>query len=311
MGVIDQILDGIDDLAKKFTKKGEDYRNSREVDIEQVRSVCLALGPYRNLTTLTASILFLHPHCQVLNHAGKRIFRDRKLDFISHYNQERFENFLKYAIHISEKGQRGNYGGSITHSHAFRDQSDIKNVWDEMDLELKKQQIHSLFWKESQRTANRIRKKKPDLDEIFQQNKQLRFLLPVRNPMDSAISNLNSGHVRHLNGVNKHSGLEEILNSILDEFRWFAEIQEQHPDRFFVFFAHEANRQTLIEMAGFLDLEPKDAWLGKAEGIFTIKSKYNHHRELGAQFRHMVEQKFDGYPDFRKKLLKFVNEDQN
>ncbi len=31
-----------------------------------IRSVCLTLGLYRNLTTLTASVLALHTRCQVL-----------------------------------------------------------------------------------------------------------------------------------------------------------------------------------------------------------------------------------------------------
>jgi hypothetical protein len=69
----------------------------------------MTLGPYRNLTTLTASVLFLHPNCQVLNHAGNRIFGDEELDFIANYNNEIFEAFTRYAIYISQKGTRGDY----------------------------------------------------------------------------------------------------------------------------------------------------------------------------------------------------------
>lgn len=308
MGIMSRILDSADMFVKKFTKKGQDFQESSGVNLDNLKSVCLALGPYRNLTTLTASILFLHPNCQVLNHAGKRIFGDRKLDFLSDYSEEKFENFARYAIHISAGGERGNYGGSITHSHAFRDQSDIKDVWDELDLSLKKREIQCLFWKESQRTANRIRQKNVNLDTIFRQNDRLRFLLPVRNPMDSAMSNIKTGHVRHLEGVNTRSDIEHVLEAILDEFAWFANLQQSHPGRFHAYFAHEAGRDTLVEMAEFLKMEPDEVWLGYSEGTFVIKSNYNHPKELIALFRHMVSEKFESYPQFQEKLLGFVDE---
>ena len=65
--------------------KSRDLAAARNVSIDDVRTVCLFLGPYRNLTTLTASILFLHPNCQVLNHAANRIFHDRRTDFFDGY----------------------------------------------------------------------------------------------------------------------------------------------------------------------------------------------------------------------------------
>src|SRR5689334_13648080 len=74
------------------------------IDISECKSVCLALGPYRNLTTLTAATLFLHPNCQVLNHGGMRIFGNLQVDFLSNnYSEERFNRFVQYAIRISTK----------------------------------------------------------------------------------------------------------------------------------------------------------------------------------------------------------------
>ncbi|MEM7479491.1 MAG: hypothetical protein AAF483_31280, partial [Planctomycetota bacterium] len=67
-------------------------------DIGECQSVCLALGPYRNLTTLTAATLFLHPNCQVLNHAGSRIYGNTEVDFLADYSRERFDRFIQFAI---------------------------------------------------------------------------------------------------------------------------------------------------------------------------------------------------------------------
>ena len=176
--------------------KEYDLIASRSVETEAIGTVCLALGPYRNLTTLTASLLFLHPDCHVLNHAGRRIFGDRRLDFIGDYSAERFERFLRYALHISRKGRRGNYGGSITRSHAFADNEKMRALTRSGGMTRTKGGGRALFWKESLRTSNRMRRSNTDLQNIFNENHKLRFLMPVRNPMDCAASNFKTGHAR-------------------------------------------------------------------------------------------------------------------
>jgi len=55
-----------------------DIFSSRNMDINNIESVCITLGPYRNLTTLTASVLFLHPNCKVLNYAARRVYGRKK-----------------------------------------------------------------------------------------------------------------------------------------------------------------------------------------------------------------------------------------
>ena len=69
-----------------FTQRVTRPKPTQSVDpavINRVRRTAVLLGPYRNLTTLTASVLALHPQCQVLNHAGGRLLRRGALDFIS------------------------------------------------------------------------------------------------------------------------------------------------------------------------------------------------------------------------------------
>ena len=68
------------------------------VDVDAVRTVCLMLGPYRNLTTLTAAIVGLHPNCQVLNHGGMQVFRNNTINFLGDYSDERFEAFIRFAV---------------------------------------------------------------------------------------------------------------------------------------------------------------------------------------------------------------------
>ena len=142
--------------VREGVKRWHAQRQSRQIDISEIRVVCLALGPYRNLSTLTGSILFLHPHCQVLNHGGVRIFGDSHVDFISEYSPQRFDAFVRYAVQISGGGRRGKYGGSILHSHAFDASYPMAGVYAESHGSIsRKKHIHALFWKEPLPTANR------------------------------------------------------------------------------------------------------------------------------------------------------------
>jgi len=114
---------------REAAKKEIEFLRARRVDMKDLRSVCLTLGPYRNLTTLTAGIIALHPNCQALNHAGQRIFNDKKLNFLLNYTDKKFDTFVRYAIYASGRGREGPYGGSVTYSHAFGNQHKLTDVW--------------------------------------------------------------------------------------------------------------------------------------------------------------------------------------
>jgi hypothetical protein len=176
---------------------------------------------------------------------------------------------------------------------------------------LLKQKIKCLFWKESLITSNLIRAKKVDLGNIFAKDDRLRFLLPIRNPLDCAISNLNTGHVNLFDGLNTESSKIEVVQAILDEIFWFAELQREYPDRFFCYFEHEISREMLIKLATFVHLEPSDAWLENALLAMKVKNSYRHDRAFVAFYRHHVNAKFAQFPALSDGLLRFVEAQEN
>lgn len=289
---------------KDAIAKHIELRASKSVDARNVKTVCLALGPYRNLTTLTASMLFLHPNCQVLNHGGGRILNDRRLDFLKSPDRETFETFKRYAIHVSAKGRRGEYGGSIIHSHAFDAGNKVRELFDQRRGGLVKQRIDCLFWKESLRTANHIRANHIDLADLFARNDAIRFLLPVRNPLDCATSNLKTGLVSTFAGLPRRPSCEQVVSAILDEFLWVAELRQRNPGRFFVYFEHPFTAQTLRAAADFLRLTRDETWIERATAAFAVKSGYCHSASLIAFYRRAVEERFGPpFADFKRSLL--------
>lgn len=224
------------DLILNGLGKEWDLLRSRGISTQQVKTVCLALGPYRNLTTLTASILFLHPVCQVLNHGGQRILDDRRLDWIADYGQASFEKFLRYAIYISKGGARGHHGGSIVHSHAFDEKYKTSSIFKETALGLVKERIECLFWKESLRISNHIKTHNVNVLRLLEAEPRLRFLMPIRNPLDCAKSNILTGHADLFGSRSEQVSEEEVLDLVLDEILRFKQMESAAPDRFFHYF---------------------------------------------------------------------------
>jgi len=291
--------------AQEEKQKEVHLHESKSVNIDGIETVCLSLGPYRNLTTLTASILFLHPDCQVLNHGGSRILVDERLNFLIDYSDAKFIAFEKYAIHISKTGKKGHYGGSITLSHAFKPQHPMKEVFQSSGIGLVKKNIKCLFWKESLITANCIRDNNVDLGAIFKRNKQLKFLMPIRNPLDCAASNVKTGHASLFRNISDNN-TEAVLEAILDELLWFETLRNRYPERFFLFFSYEFDGALLHKLAGFLRIHPHNDWCDRSLTTFKIKSQYTHSNKIISFYGRMISSKFVDYPDFAARLLYFT-----
>lgn len=281
---------------------------SRKIPVENISTICVTLGPYRNLTTLSASIIALHPNCQVLNHGGRRVLYDKRLDFLLNNNDDILNTFLKYAIFISQRGRRGNYGGSIVFSHAFDKTHKVREIYTKrFGSNLLHNEIKTLFWKESLMTTNHIRDNHVDLEELFSKNQSIKFLMPIRNPIDCAISNLKTNHFSEFNNLTWNCSPELVVDKILDEYLWYFKLKLFHSDRFFHYYEHEFSRITLIELSNFLNVEADEEWIEDSLDVFVILSKYNHSRSLIEYYRKGVVEKFSNFPNERDKLLRFVD----
>ena len=277
----------------------------KEVNISNLRTVCIALGPYRNLTTLIASILFLHPYCQVLNHAGKRIFNNENRNFLLHNTRETFGNFITFAIRASIGGLREELGGSITLSHAFDEKYPIGQLYRNRYGEtLVKNTIQSLFWKESLRVANHIREHNINLPDHFAKNNKLRFLMPIRNPLDCAVSNLKE-KAKLFTRLKDYS-VENVLTAILDEFVWFFELKKKYPEKFFSFFEYEFDREMVLRLQHFLGLEHDSQWVEEALQAYQITRTYQHDNSIIEFYKNSIQEKFQKYPSLSQKLMRFL-----
>jgi hypothetical protein len=254
---------------------------------------------------LTAGIISLHPTCQVLNHAGMRIFDIPELNFLIDYDENIFVNFVKYAIYISGSGARGEYGGTITLSHAFDHDNMKKSYLEKYGHLLIKEHIECLYWKESLRLANYMKQKNIDLDDIFERNGKLKFLMPIRNPLDCTESNMKTGHMVLFPDMDRKASFEEVLNRILSEFLWFFGLHEKYPERFFYFYENRFDETLLLQLASFLQVTPDRTWIKDALDNYRINKTYTHDPKRIDYYRRLLPKYFLAYPSVMENLASF------
>jgi len=287
--------------------KEVDLQACQHMDIGSLRTVCLLLGPYRNLTTLTASVLFLHPDCQVLNHAGCRIFFDERVDFLTHHSYSTLETFLKFALYISKSGRRGDYGGSILHSHAFDQQHLVRELFNSSKHLVTDRPAECLVWKESQRISNHLRNNSVDIDTLLERFPSLRFMMPIRNPLDCAVSNLRTGHYKTLRGVSPTPTIESVVDAVIREFAWVYTIKQRHVMKCFLFSQDALERSFLVSMLAFLRLRPCEQWISDAMRAFALKRNYCHHPDLISYCHERITATFPQRNPFSDTLRRLID----
>jgi hypothetical protein len=262
------------------------------------------LGPYRNLTTLTASVLALHPHVQVLNHAGRRLLARPELDFVRTPSRERFERFREVALAEARGGSRGMHGGSITLSHAF-DVPVMRAAYRaRFGTAIRRRRARALVWKDSLVLTRAIRRSNVEIRQLLDGSPGLRFLVPIRYPLDCAASCVRYGHAGLLS---RDRSVEGVLEGVLHELAWARALALQWPRHVFVFWEHEFGTAVLRDLARYLELEVEARWIEDANRCFVVTRSYEHPAALVERYTARVAAMFEHDPGFAGQLMRFVD----
>lgn len=271
---------------------------------DRIGRVVLPLGPYRNLTTMTAALFALHPQAVVLNHAADRVSGTR-YDPFARLDPERWRRFKALALRLLQHGRKSSYGGNVLLSHAFRT-GPLKALYHERHgADLLKPGATTLFWKDSMRFQNRFEAGRPTIEAFLAANAETVFVFPVRDPMDCARSNLASGHWRHLVGPSEKA-FEPVLRRVLATLRWFRARERAMPERFWSFTEAEMGGGFLERFAAFSGLAAGPDWLGDAPRAVEIRPRSAHKPERRDLCARLVRDEFADDPDMRRRLERFL-----
>jgi hypothetical protein len=237
-----------------------------------VASVGLFLCPNRNLTTLTAAVLSLHPHVQVLNHGFERLEAAGLLRFLKSGSNHDLEAFLRGAIGLSGYGRRGDYGGSILLSHAY-DRPALRAAYARhyADAPLKPE-IRCLIWKDGARLREYLRANDIAPLALAERFSGLRFISPLRQPVAHLRSLQNyyapepPDYVRcSLPDLTAESVAKYILAAHQEFLLW----REQRPAQFLAFTGNELGGQGAAIIARFLGISADKPWQQMAAEFFV------------------------------------------
>jgi hypothetical protein len=263
--------------------------------------LALLLGPYRNLTTLTASVLSLHPECQVLNHAADRLLADPAVNFFADSRPDTLARFTALAFTASAGGQRGDFGGSILHSHAFKSERLRSLYADRYGAETIKPDATCLIWKDSMRIQRLLMAEADLFERLSDAFSELRFILPIRSSADCAASNLQTGHIAFLDG-SKEDSLQGAIDRVLDAHAFVLGLADARPGRVFIFTQHEAQTRTFADMANFLGVAPEDSWLADVSAAWQMRRAYDHPAEIEAYAQASARTRLARWPHILRRM---------
>jgi hypothetical protein len=133
-------------------------------------------------------------------------------------------------------------------------------------------------------------------DRLCESFPELRFILPVRDPLDCAISNRRTGHSFTL-GLPIASPVNQVLEAVLRALAWALEKRDQHPDRIFAFTQDQPAEILLPRLADFLGVEPTASWLEDGAKMFLVRDRYEIPPGLAAHAKKQINATFARWPD--------------
>lgn len=281
------------------------FSEAERADAERIGTVVLPLGPYRNLTTMTAALFAFHPQAVVLNHAADRVFGSR-LDPFADLGPTRWRDFKALALRLAAHGRKSSYGGNVLLSHAFRAGPLAERYAARFGATLRKPGATTLFWKDSMRFQNRFEAGRPTVEALVAAKAELRFIYPVRNPLDCARSNIATGHARHLVAKDRRRDFEAVLTRVLEALRWFRLRERATPERFWSVTEAELGPGFLERFAAFARLPAEPGWLADGPHAIEVLPKSEHkpgRRDLAAR---LVAGIFADDPAMRERLERFL-----
>jgi hypothetical protein len=173
-----------------------------------------------------------------------------------------------------------------------------------------KKKIRSLIWKESLFVSNSLRAAEFDFAKAFATHPQMKFLMPIRNPIDCAISNCMTGHGQHFEDVKANTEFDKTLDNILKEIEWFVSLRKRYPQQFFCYYQDEFDAEALTKLATFLGIESDQRWLADALECYRLKQPYAYSKAIRDAFQAKVSERFRVWPIVKEKLLGFSEQNR-
>jgi len=130
----------------------------------------------------------------------------------------------------------------------------------------------------------------------------LRFLMPIRNPLDCAVSNVSTGAIEYLAGKGNDVSLERAIELGLVAYDWVRNKRDNRPDRIFVFTQYDERPTVFGALADFLHLTRYEDWIHDTTEAFRITREYQHSAKAVDYTRSATRARLKHWPDTVRRL---------
>lgn len=142
--------------------------------------------------------------------------------------------------------------------------------------------------------------------EIIFVESKLKFLLPIRDPLDAAVSNMKTKHHRLFKTISEYS-LTTVLDAILSEIAWFLDLESKYPRRFLSFLQNEFHPAFLDKLASFLEISEDSLWRKQAMDCYVMKPSYPRDEVLLKHLKAGLEEKLPEHPEMMEKIFRLAS----
>ena len=263
------------------------------------------LGPLNNMTTIAATALAFHPNVQVLNHGARHLWEARGCNFLADFTEENFQYFCREAIEYSQtSGISGYPGGSIIVSHTFSNNDMVIRYMSRYGPNPVKEDVQCIVWKDPMELERYTTKNLIHYEKLFREDgDRLRFLLPIRNPLDTTMSMSRGDNWKQYEGKTNNL-VGDLIDAVIQDIYRFLRLQREFPSRFF-FFTQDNFPHILEDLAEFLDLDFDETWVQTCQEIWQPRPSYRVLPVMLDFYTMMVKMRFGGFPKVRDMLLEY------
>ena len=273
--------------------------------------VCLVVGNNRSFSTLTASLLSLHPQCATLNHGWPRVMGNPEWNFFE--CPENLDKFVAFALDQQGSGRKGSWGGSILHSHAMQ-RAPIREAYlARHESSIDRDTLRCLVWKDAQKIADYFVQNPGRLAGLPD---RVCFVAPMRNPLDIACSLLERKAAREARKAGEApSGPAECdfdsfcgtLRRVLSRLLWVADTAASLPDRCRILWPEDYNGASFASLAQWLGLTRDEPWLSDVARLGILDaSPRRFTKEQVAFYLQELHQCFSRHPEMQLRLAGFA-----
>jgi hypothetical protein len=138
-------------------------------------------------------------------------------------------------------------------------------------------------------------------NRVCEQLPDVKFVLPLRRPLDCALSNIRTKHA-HTMDLPPDASIGQAVTRVLDVFAWGLQRRDKRPERVFAFTQTEDPQQVFASLASFLGISAEPRWLADVKEGFVVRPSRPAPPKIVEMTNRAIDAKLERWPEIGRAL---------